>query len=157
MKFNKGLIKTQRHSLDQKLIAFHQAREVSLPKSGWIKAIRESLGMTSRQLAERMGIQQSGVILLERREVDKKVSLELLERAAKALHCKLVYALVPEVSLEKNLEEQSILAAKEILQGTLHTMDLEQQSVSSSSGQFQLEELSQELRTKLDSRLWNKK
>lgn len=157
MKKSKALIKTQRKSLDEKLKAFRFARTVVRPKSGWIKAIRESLGMTSQQLAERMGIQQSGVILLEQREVDKKVTLETLERAAQALGCDLVYALVPKDSLEKSIDDQAQRVAKELFSKTLHTMDLEKQQVGKSETNLHLQELAAELKNKLDSRLWRGK
>lgn len=157
MKTSKALIKTQRRSLDEKLKAYHEAKHQPLPKSGWIRAIREALGMTSRQLAERMGIQQSGVILLERREVDKKASLEVLEKAARAMNCKFVYAFVPEESLEKVVDEQSQRAAAQILRSTLHTMSLELQNVAEPEKKLHLEELATELKNKLDSRLWSSK
>lgn len=157
MKTNKSLIKTQRRSLDEKLKAFGKAKDQPRPKAGWIKAIRESLGMSSYQLAVRMGIQQSGVILLEQREAHKKVSLEILEKAAHAMNCKLVYALVPEVSLENTVEEQSQKAAREILQQTLHTMGLEMQPVGEVEKELHLQEVATDLRNKLDRRLWSTK
>lgn len=157
MKKNKKLIRTQRKSIDEKLKLFQPLRPVLLPRSGWIKAIRESLGMTSQQLAERMGIQQSGVILLEQREVDKKVSLETMERAAQALDCKLVYALVPlSESLDATLEKQCRFAAREILKKTLHTMELEKQEVGPAEAELHEDELAQELKRMLDSRIWRK-
>lgn len=157
MKKNKSLVKTQRKSIDEKLKLLHPLRTVFPPRSGWIKAIRESLGMTSQQLAERMLIQQSGVILLEQREVEKRVSLEILERAAQAMGCKLVYALVPEGdSLESILEKQCRAAAREILKKTLHTMELEKQEVGPAEAALHEDELAQELKRKLDSRIWRK-
>lgn len=157
MKKSKALIRTQRKSIDEKLTQFLPLRTVLAPRSGWIKAIRESFGMTSQQLAERMGIQQSGVILLEQREVDKKVSLETMERAAQALGCKLIYALVPQSeSLDAILDEQCRRAAREILQKTLHTMELEQQDVAPAEAKLHEEELASELKRKLDSRIWRK-
>ncbi|MGZ3772510.1 MAG: mobile mystery protein A [Pseudobdellovibrionaceae bacterium] len=155
MKQNKSLAKTQRRSLDEKLKSFREARTVFRPKAGWIKAIRESLGMTSEQLAQRMGIQQSGVILLEQREVDKKVTLETLQRAAQSMGCDLVYAIVPKESLEKIVTDQSKMAAKKILQSTLHTMALEQQGVGQAETDLHFEELALELKNKLDKRLWS--
>lgn len=154
MKQKKYLVKTQRRSLDEKLKVFSQAKIISIPKSGWVKAVRESLGMTSQQLAERMGIQQSGVILLEQREVDKKITLETLQRAAQAMGCELVYAVVPKESLEKIVDDQSKVIAKKILQGTLHTMELEQQGAGKAETDLHFEELASELKNKLDSRLW---
>lgn len=157
MKTNKKLIKTQRKSLDEKLLAFVQARMIIRPKSGWVRAIREALGMTTSQLAHRMGIQQSGVTLLEKREINKKVTLETLERAAQAMNCELVYALVPKTTLEKIVDEQSQKAAQEILARTTHTMHLEQQGVSDPETRLHAEELATEIKNKLDSRLWGTK
>lgn len=157
MRTNKILAKTQRRSLDEKLKAFRQTRTVINPKAGWIKAIREALGMTSQQLADRMGIQQSGVILLEQREVEKKVTLETLQRAAQAMGCELVYALVPHESLEKIVDEQAKLTAQRLLQSTLHTMELEEQTVGKGEADLHLQELAADLKNKLDSRLWRKK
>lgn len=157
MKQNKALAKTQRRSLDEKVKAFSQAKYIPKPKSGWVKAIRESLGMTSQQLAERMGIQQSGVILLEQREADKKITLETLQRAAQALGCELVYAIVPKESLEKIVDDQSKLVAKRIIESTLHTMELEQQGAGKAETELHFEDLALELKNKLDSRLWRTK
>lgn len=157
MKTNKALIKTQRKSLDEKLKAFASTKGVLNPKAGWIRAIREALGMTTAQLAERMGIQQSGVTLLEQREVSKTVSLETLQRAAHAMNCELVYALVPKESLEKTVDEQAAKSAKEILKRTLHTMDLEMQEAGAAETKLHHEELATELKNKLDRRLWGNK
>ncbi len=156
MKKSKALIKTQRRSLDRKLKLFNDLLTSSPPRTGWIKAIRESLGMTSSQLASRMGIQQSGVILLEQREIQKKVSLETLERAAQALQCKLVYALIPEESLEKTLQYQAELVSEKIFKRTLHTMDLEMQKSNREETELHRQELITSLIDKLDKRLWDK-
>jgi len=157
MKQSRALVRTQRRSLDEKLRAFTKARVQLRPKSGWVKAIREALGMTTRQLAARMNIQQSGVTLLEQREMDKKVTLETLERAARALNCELVYALVPTETLEKTVEEQALRSAREILGRTKHTMDLELQGAGSTMNELHEEELALEIKTKMDRRLWGLK
>ncbi len=157
MKTQKALRKTQRKSLDQKLKAFTPAQKVIPPKSGWLRALREALGMSTTQLAQRMGIQQSGVTLLEQREVSKKVSLETLERAAKALNCELVYALVPKESLEKIVDDQARASAREILSRTLHTMALEEQKPGEAENQLHWEELAADIKSKLDRRLWSPK
>lgn len=157
MKTNKALIKTQRKSLDEKLKAFLGTKGSPTPKAGWVRAIREALGMTTAQMAERMGIQQSGVTLLEQREASRTVSLETLQRAAHALNCELVYALVPKESLEKIVDEQATKSAKEILKRTLHTMDLEMQEAGAAETKLHHEELTTELKNKLDRRLWGTK
>lgn len=157
MKTNKSLIKTQRKSLDEKLLSYQKVKTVIRPKSGWVRALRQALGMTTEQLANKMGIQQSGVTLLEKREIDKKVTLETLERAAKALNCELVYALVPKNSLEKTVDDQALFAAKNILARTTHTMSLELQEAGKAETEFHEKELAAEIKNKLDRRLWGNK
>lgn len=157
MKTNKALLKTQRRSLDEKLRAFGEVRGQSAPKAGWIRAVREALGMTTSQLAERMGIQQSGVSLLEKREADGKVTLETLERAARALNCELVYALVPQESLEKIVDEQAAFSAAVLMRKTTHTMALEQQAAGQAETELHRSELAAEIKNKLDRRLWGTK
>ncbi|KHD87662.1 MAG: hypothetical protein OM95_12995 [Bdellovibrio sp. ArHS] len=155
MKTSKALIKTQRKSLDEKAKAFAKARTVIIPKAGWVRAIREALGMTTSQLAERMQIQQSGVTMLEQREVAKTVTLETLQRAARAMNCELVYALVPKESLEKTVDDQAQKAAQQLLRRTTHTMDLEMQSVGASETQLHEKELAMDIKSKMDRRLWS--
>lgn len=154
MKKSKALIKTQRKSLDEKLLAYAPLKQNPKPKAGWVRALREALGMTTSQLAARMGIQQSGVTLLEQREIAKTLTLETLQRAAQALNCELVYALVPKESLEKIVDIQAKKSATEILKRTLHTMNLEQQQSGDAETALHLEELTNDLKNKMDRRLW---
>jgi len=84
-----------RKSLDKRLISLTNADAFARPTRGWIKAIREALGMTTAQLAKRLGVAQPTVIGLEGAEASKAISLKTLERAARALDCTLVYVLVP--------------------------------------------------------------
>ena len=44
------------------------------PPSGWVKAIRESLGMTATHIAERLGVTTSTVTRLESSEADDTIS-----------------------------------------------------------------------------------
>ena len=70
------------------------------PHKGWIRAIRESLGMSSSELASRMGVGQSTVSGLERSELLGSIKLDTLRRAARALDCDLVYYFAPRTTLE---------------------------------------------------------
>jgi len=47
------------------------SREV--PETGWIKAIREALGMSSNDLAKKVGIDQSRISRLESAEKDGNI------------------------------------------------------------------------------------
>jgi predicted DNA-binding mobile mystery protein A len=76
------------------------------PKGGWIRVLREALCMTADELAARMGMSQTNVSALEASEAKGKIQLDSLRRAAKALECDLVYALVPKKPLETILERR---------------------------------------------------
>ncbi len=157
MRKNKKVLKTQRHSLDEKLKAFRSFDSYQRPKYGWIKAIRESLGMTVQQLARRMKISPSVVSALEGREITSKATLESIEKAAHAMNCEFIYFLLPKDSLEKMVDKQSIQAATEILNKVGHHMKLEKQGVSPQTKEIQIKSLAYEIKEKLDTRLWSNK
>jgi len=122
-----------RRVLDKNLRSF--STEVSVPQAGWIRSIREALGMTRAQLGARMfssrkaaqGISASTVQDLERQEKAGTITLDSLQRAAQAMHCELVYALVPHESLEKVVEKQAQNLSQVIGERTKQTMHLESQ------------------------------
>ncbi len=112
--------------------------------------------MTTRQLAERMEISQATVTEMEKREVSQRITLQTLKRAASALNCNLVYALIPKAaSLEDTLTQQALLAATSVSGSAIHSMELENQSVSSNETQAQIQEQAEELKQKADRRIWN--
>jgi predicted DNA-binding mobile mystery protein A len=105
-------------------------RGAERPARGWIKAIREALGMTTAQLAARMGVAQPRVVELEKREAARVVTLQSLERAAEALDCRLVYIFVPKDSLEDRINIRAETVADLHLSAVDHTMRLEKQGVT---------------------------
>lgn len=100
------------------------------PARGWIKAIREALGMTTAQLAKRMGVAQPRIVELEKREAARIVTLQSLERAAEALDCRVVYILVPNGPLEDRINARAEAVAELHLSAVEHTMRLEKQGVN---------------------------
>src|SRR5688572_16631363 len=89
-----------RARLDERLAQFGPAEQYRPPNRGWIRAIREALGMTTAQLATRLGVRQPSVVAIEQSEERGSIELATLRRAAEALNCSLVYALVPKQPLE---------------------------------------------------------
>src|SRR5437879_4005727 len=116
----------QRAQLDAKLANIRAGLEAAaLPRGGWLKAVRESLGMSAEQLGARLGISKQNALKLERNELRKTVSLESLQRAADALDCRLVYALVPRQTLESRVDERAHALARRELARVQHSMALE--------------------------------
>lgn len=116
--------------LDDALNRWRSADLSPRPPSGWIKAIRESLGMTATHLAGRLGVTTSTVTRLETSEADDTISLATLRRAAEALGCELHYVLVPKQSLADTLEARATELARRQMAAISHTMALEGQSTS---------------------------
>ena len=148
---------TARRNLDKRLNSLRNSATFARPPKGWIRAIREALGMTTAQLGKRIGVTQSRAFDIERSEVSGKLTLESLERAAHALDCQLVYALVPREPLESIAEKQALKLARHKLKTTSHSMSLEDQQVSPEDEAFQLEELARRLLDKPGSALWNER
>jgi predicted DNA-binding mobile mystery protein A len=101
-----------------------------VPVHGWIRAIREGLGLTATQLGHRLSITQPSVVALEASEAAKTIRLSSLERVAAALNCTLAYALIPNESLEEAVHSRVNKLAEERLRRVEHTMLLENQSVT---------------------------
>lgn len=145
-----------RWQLDKRLTILENSDVLVRPPRGWVKAIREALGMSAAQLAQRLGVSQQRALALEKAEVTGSVTLESLERAAQALNCRLVYALVPRKPLQALVEERAAILAKKRLQSTRHSMALEAQSVDEADEEAQLERLTRQLVETAGSALWKK-
>jgi len=143
-----------RKQLDKRLNLLQNVDILARPPRGWIKAIREALGMTTAQLGKRLGVSQPRVIGIEKAEVSGSIKLESLERAARALDCRLVYALVPKKPLESLVEDRARELAKKRLRATSHSMALENQRVDKDDEFEHLERLVQNLLNQPGSALW---
>jgi len=95
-----------------------------------VRAIREALGMRAEDLANRMGVSQPTLTRLESNERRGSVRLDTLQRAADALECDVVYALVPRRSLGEMVNEQARTRALERMGRVAHTMALEDQALN---------------------------
>lgn len=130
-----------------------EIRMCSRPSDGWIRAVRKSLGMSIRQLATRMGVSQQAVSRLETKELNETVSIKTLRKAAEALDCHLVYALIPnDGGLQGILRKQAIIKARDLASAVDHSMRLEAQGVGNL--QQKIKETADELVKNPNSKLW---
>ena len=144
-----------RRQLDKRLNTVRKADMFARPQRGWVKAIREALGMTTAQLAKRLGVSQPRVVGIEKAEATGAITLDSLERAAHALDCQLVYALVPRKSLDALIEERATRLAATRLESTRHTMALEAQAVDTRDEDEQSKRLIRQLIEQAGSELWD--
>jgi len=145
-----------RKNLDKRLSVLENRDALARPPRGWIRAVREALGMTTGQLAERLGIAQPSAIGLEKAEASKAITIATLERAAHALDCTLVYAFVPRKPLEAIVQERAREVARERLRTISHSMTLEAQRVGEDDERTQLERIARKLIEGPGSALWDK-
>ena len=144
----------KQRQLDAGLTRWRSAELPVRPPSGWIKAIREALGMPAAHLAKRLGIVPSTVLRLETSEADDTITLGSLRRAAEALGCELQYVLVPRQSIAQTMETQANKVARERMAAVAHTMALEAQATSNETVDTQVQELAESLLKGSRRELW---
>ncbi|KTF70729.1 mobile mystery protein A [Sphingomonas sp. HT-1] len=142
-----------RKNLDRKL-AFLREQSLPRPRGGWVRAIRDSLGMTSRQLAKRMGVVQSRIVALEKAEATDATTLKSLREAAEALNCQLVYALVPKAPLDEIVRDRAAAKALDQFGPVAQGMMLENQSLTTGQMHEELERLTAEILNEPLRYLW---
>jgi predicted DNA-binding mobile mystery protein A len=146
-----------RRQLDATLAKFSEVGRLQLPAKGWIRAVREALGMSGKQLAGRLQVSQPRVFKLEQDEPAGALTLRTMRQVAEALDCVFVYALVPRSSLEETVRTQARAVAAERLQRVFHTMLLEAQGLSTEEQQASLDAAIEELVRETPKDLWDMK
>ena len=132
-------------------------KQVNLPAKGWVRAVRDGLLMSRRQLADRLGLSTSRIQRLEQDEASGAVTIKTMRRTAEALDCVFVYAIIPRDSIEETVNTQAKKKASEYLHKTNHSMSLEDQAVNEDSYQYSLDSLAEQITNKSSRSLWNDK
>jgi predicted DNA-binding mobile mystery protein A len=140
--------------LDETLARFIGLKAVR-PQKGWIRAVREALGMSGRQFADRLGVRPPRVTVLEREEVAGGISLKTLRQAAEALDCELIYALIPRHSLQQTVRQQAEKVAGQQMAQVSHSMVLEAQQLTAEEQSRALQGKVEELMLSLPKNLWD--
>ena len=138
-----------RRQLDRRFRNLGPARRYATPVRGWVKAIREALGMSTAQLAQRLRIKQPSLVQLEQSEAKGTIELGTLRRVAEALDCTVVYALVPNKPLETMVRDRARAFARKRREYVEHSMLLENQKVASKNLKAQLDEIIREKNPRL--------
>jgi predicted DNA-binding mobile mystery protein A len=143
--------------LDQRFEGLRALGQVSRPPKGWVRAIRDALGMTTAQLAKRLGVSQPRVVEIEQTEVVGTVTLQTLQRAAEALGCRLVYVLIPDKPLAETVQSRAEFVAQRQLAPVQQTMRLENQAVTDKAASDRLRDEVVERLLRRPARLWDEK
>jgi len=143
--------------LDKRFLALRPLAASPNPPKGWLRAIREALGMTTAQFARRLGVSQPRISELEQSEAGGHVTLHTLQRAAEALGCRLVYALVPERPLAEIVSRRAKLVAERQSEAVEHSMRLEDQAVQDKRARAELRRHLIDELLRRPARLWDEK
>lgn len=143
-----------RKALDRRRSAFSMA-DFTMPPGGWLKAVREALGMTVRQAAARLGAVPSRVTAIEQAEVTGSTTIKTLREAAEAMDCVFVYAIVPRTSLDATVHAQAEKRADAELSRLHHTMRLENQALFDQDLEDARERLIRDYLAGSPRRLWD--
>lgn len=140
-----------REALDSRLVPLGPASRYAPPRLGWLRAVRDALGMSAADMGVRMGVSGASVRSLEEKEITGGIRLSSLRRAAEALDCTLVYAFIPASGLEETVKRQAQWVLDEQLGRVRQTMALEEQG-----GEMLRSGREAQLQSVIDSRrLWS--
>lgn len=103
---------------------------MAVPRGGWLRAIRNALGMSLEDIADRLGTTRSSVARVEASEQRETIQLDTLRRTAEALNCELVYVLVPKLPLDEAVEQARVKLARQLSARVQNHMSLEGQHTS---------------------------
>jgi predicted DNA-binding mobile mystery protein A len=141
------------HQIDKTLNSWRSLPRLR-PSGGWLRAVRQVLGMTTRQLAKSVGVTQAAVVDAERNEAKGDITLATLQKYAAALGCELSYVLVPKRPLQEMIEERAEFIAREQVSRVRHSMALEDQQTGKEHLERQVAEIRRKLLEGKRSRLW---
>jgi predicted DNA-binding mobile mystery protein A len=96
MAMEKETRERMRERLDEALYAFRLGRTAAGEVRGWVRTVRQVLEIPAVEFARRLGMCREEVYRLEKSEEGAHIQLDTLRRAAEALDCELVYALMPQ-------------------------------------------------------------
>lgn len=150
-----NLTQLKRAQIEEMVQPYRTLPATPVPRGGWVRAIREGLGMSAAQLATRLGVIRQSVEAYERSEARGKITLESLNKIAEAMNCRLVYALVPSKPLDKLQRDRAKVLADALMNPVAHTMKLEEQAISDQEAKRQRKRLAKLLLLDNPKKLWD--
>jgi len=146
----------QLQQLNSKMLGFASLRQVAIPPTGWIKAIRTAIGMSMQQLGNKLNVSKQGILDIEKREKDGSITIKSLKEIARALDMQLVYGFVPnDGSLDALIEKRANELATKIVLRTSNTMKLEDQGNTNKRIEKAIKERAEEIKNEMPKILWD--
>lgn len=137
----------------ERLRSLKETDMVARPQGGWIRFIREALGMSSRALAQRLKISAPSMSETEKAELDESITMKKLRKVADEMNCDLVYYFLPREEISQMIQKQAEHVARQKIADMTHSMELEGQAVKESFVKDQFEREVERL--KHSKKLWD--
>lgn len=146
----------QLQQLNSKMLGFASLKQVAMPPTGWIKAIRTAIGMSMQQLGNKLNVSKQGIMDIEKREKDGSITIKSLREIARAMDMQLVYGFVPnDGSLDALIEKRATELATQIVMRTANTMKLEDQANSKKRIEAAIRERATAIKNEMPKILWD--
>jgi predicted DNA-binding mobile mystery protein A len=128
------------------------------PPEGWLRTVRNALGMSGAQVASKMGVTRGRVNQAEHAELTGSVTLKSMQAAAEAMGCRFVYAIIPASGRIEDVITAQARKKAMALVGTASThMALENQALPDDRIAHEVERLTRELAQEMASDFWRDK
>lgn len=141
--------------VEAKLTPWQPMREQTQPPGGWLKTVRQALGMKTAQAAKRAGLSEQDVLRIEAQACDNSAQFEEVKRLADAIGCDVVWGLVPKQSLKEALRNQARCVAEKRIISMVEMMAAHGHPVAAHEVVRYIDEFSEILLTELPHTLWD--
>ena len=135
--------------------AYTRFGDFLMPPKGWLRTVRNALGMTGEQLAKRLGVTKARISKAEQAELTGGITLKSMQSMASAMDCRFVYAVIPIQEIEEIIKDRAVFKAKEQIKAASTQMALEAQSLNDEQLAYAVDQLASEIVEKMPSDLWN--
>ena len=146
----------QLQQLNSKMLGFASLKQLAMPPTGWIKAIRTAIGMSMQQLGNKLNVFKQGIMDIEKREKVGSITIKSLREIARAMDMQLVYGFVPnDGALDALIEKRATELATQIVMRTANTMKLEDQANSKKRIETAIRERATAIKNEMPKILWD--
>jgi predicted DNA-binding mobile mystery protein A len=128
------------------------------PPEGWLRTVRNALGMSGAEVAKKMGVTRGRVTQAEHAELTGSVTLKSMQATAEAMGCRFVYAIIPASGRIEDIITAQARKKAMALVGTASThMALENQALPDDKIAQEVERLTREIAQEMAPDFWRDK
>ena len=137
--------------------AAEQLRNFHRPKDGWLALLRQALGMSGANVADRMDVSRNAIYQAERNEREGAITIAQMRKIAEAMDAEFVYAVIPKGCVEDVIRAQARRKAEARVRRASSHMALESQSLPREQTKRRIDDLAEQLIRDMPSDFWQVK